>query len=35
MKTYYIRFITILGLSIVLLVEFVWLVNSYNFVKVN
>ena len=33
MKTYYIRFITILGLSIVLLVQFVWLVNSYNFVK--
>ena len=33
MKTYYIRFITILGLSIVLLVQLVWLVNSYNFVK--
>lgn len=33
MKTYYIRFVTILGLSIVLLVQFVWLVNSYNFVK--
>lgn len=33
MKTYYIRFITILGLSIVLLVQLVWLANSYNFVK--
>ena len=33
MKTYYIRFITILGLSIVLLVQLVWLVNSYSFVK--
>ena len=33
MKTYYIRLITILGLSIILLVQFVWLANSYNFVK--
>ena len=33
MKTYYIRLITILGLSTILLVQFVWLANSYNFVK--
>ena len=33
MRKYYIRSITILGLSIILLVQFVWLANSYNFVR--
>lgn len=33
MKLYYIRVITILGLSIILLIQFVWLYTSYNFVK--
>lgn len=33
MKLYYIRLITILGLSIILLIQFVWLYNSYTFVR--
>ncbi len=33
MRKFYIRSITILGLSIILLVQFVWLANSYNFVR--
>lgn len=33
MRKYYIRSTTILGLSIILLVQFVWLANSYNFVR--
>ena len=33
MRKYYIKSITILGLSIILLVQFVWLANSYNFVR--
>ncbi len=33
MRKYYIRSITILGLSIILLVQFVWLAKSYNFVR--